>query len=76
VAYDIALKIDPNYLNALDGKGWSLNELGNYSKAIVYLDKALKIDQIISMVWSSKHKHDIILEISLERNIIQTKPSR
>ena len=26
-AYDTALKIDPNYVNALDGKGWSLNEI-------------------------------------------------
>lgn len=43
-AYDTALKIDPNYVNALDGEGWSLNELGNYTQAIVYLDKALKID--------------------------------
>ena len=43
-AYDMALKIEPNYVNALDGKGWSLNELGNYTQAIVYLDKALKID--------------------------------
>ena len=24
--------------------GWSLNELGNYTQAIVYLEKALKID--------------------------------
>ncbi|HEY6883032.1 MAG TPA: tetratricopeptide repeat protein [Nitrososphaeraceae archaeon] len=40
----MALKIDPNYVNALDGKGWSLNELGNYTQAIIYLDKALKID--------------------------------
>ena len=22
-AYDTALKIDPNYINALDGKGWN-----------------------------------------------------
>jgi tetratricopeptide (TPR) repeat protein len=28
----------------LDGKGWSLNELGNYTQAIICLDKALKID--------------------------------
>jgi Flp pilus assembly protein TadD len=26
-AYNTALEIDPNYINALDGKGWSLNEL-------------------------------------------------
>jgi tetratricopeptide (TPR) repeat protein len=28
----------------LSNIGWSLNELGNYRQAIVYLDKALKID--------------------------------
>jgi len=43
-AYDKALEIDPNYVNAWDGKGWSQNEFGNYRQAIVYFDKALKID--------------------------------
>jgi tetratricopeptide (TPR) repeat protein len=39
-AYNKALEIDPNYINAWDGKGWALNELGNYT----YLNKALEID--------------------------------
>jgi tetratricopeptide (TPR) repeat protein len=30
-AYNKALEIDPNYINAWDGKGWALNELGNYT---------------------------------------------
>ena len=34
VAYNKALEIDPNYTNAWDGKGWALNELGNYTQAI------------------------------------------
>ena len=42
--YDNALKIDPNYVNALDGKGWALIELGNYSESLPYLNKALTID--------------------------------
>jgi tetratricopeptide (TPR) repeat protein len=28
----------------LSNIGWLLNELGNYSQAIIYLDKALEID--------------------------------
>ena len=27
-------QIDSNYVNAWDGKGWALNELGNYTQAI------------------------------------------
>jgi hypothetical protein len=37
----MAPEMDPNYVDAWDGKGWSLNELGNYTQASVYLDKAL-----------------------------------
>jgi tetratricopeptide (TPR) repeat protein len=44
MGYNKALEIDPYYVNALDGKGWSLNELGYYSQAITYLDKVLEID--------------------------------
>lgn len=41
-AYNKALEIDPYYVNALDGKGWSLNELGNYSQAIIHLENSLE----------------------------------
>ena len=43
-------------MNALDGKGRSLNELGNYSQAIIYLDKALEIDpkHIDALVFKSQ----------------------
>jgi tetratricopeptide (TPR) repeat protein len=43
-------------VNALDGKGRSLNELGNYSQAIIYLDKALEIDpkHIDALVFKSQ----------------------
>src|SRR5919112_558714 len=43
-AYNKALEIDPNYVNAWDGKGWALNELGNYTQAIFYLNKVLEMD--------------------------------
>ncbi|MBA3978645.1 MAG: tetratricopeptide repeat protein [Nitrosopumilus sp.] len=33
-AYDKALEIDSDYVNAWDGKGWALNELGNYTQAV------------------------------------------
>jgi tetratricopeptide (TPR) repeat protein len=61
MAYDTALKIDPNYVNTLEGKGWSLNELGNYTKAIVYLDKALKIDpnHLDGLVFKAQALHNI-----------------
>ena len=42
--YDKALRIDNNFINALDGKGWALIELGNYTQALPYFDKALQID--------------------------------
>jgi len=35
VAYNKALEIDPDYTNAWDGKGWALNELGNYTKPLL-----------------------------------------
>ena len=71
-----ALKIDPTYKWSLSNIGWSLNELGNYTQAIVYLEKLLKSTQIILMVWSSKRRHYLILEIILGRSIIQTKTLR
>ena len=41
---DKALAIDPNFKDALNGKGDALNNLGNYTQAIQYADKALGID--------------------------------
>ncbi len=32
--YDKALAVDPNYKDALNGKGASVNGLGNYTQAI------------------------------------------
>ena len=53
-AYTKALEIDPNYVNAWDGKGWALNELGNYTQAISYFNKALGIDP--NYKWSLSNK--------------------
>jgi len=38
------LAIDPNYKNALSGKGFALAELGKYSEGLVFIDKALALD--------------------------------
>ena len=42
--YDKALKIDPNYVDALSKKGKALNNLGKYQEAIEWYDKTLNID--------------------------------
>ena len=38
------LAIDPNYTEALNGKGLALDSLGKYEEAITWYDKALGID--------------------------------
>jgi len=48
------LAIDRNFKDALDGKGESLNGLGNYSQAIPYLDKALAIDPNYTVALNDK----------------------
>jgi len=45
--YDYAilyLAIDPNYYTALNNKGAALDNLGNYTGAILYYDKALTVN--------------------------------
>lgn len=39
-----AIAIDPNYKWALNNKGWALYNLGNYTGAIKFYDRALVID--------------------------------
>ncbi len=41
------LQIDPNYKWSLSNKGWALIELGNYTQALPYFDKALQIDPML-----------------------------
>jgi len=41
--YDLALKINPDYVKALNGKGMAFNSKKEYHKAIECYDKALKI---------------------------------
>jgi TolB-like protein/Tfp pilus assembly protein PilF len=42
--YNQALEIDPEYIDALDGKGMTYNEAGNYDSALFYYQKIEKID--------------------------------
>ena len=44
VAFEQAVKIDPNYSEAYRGLGGSYLNLGNYKTAIDYLDKAIEIN--------------------------------
>jgi lipoprotein NlpI len=44
VAFDEALAIDPNDVDALNNKGVALNNLGNYTGAIEFYNKTLAID--------------------------------
>lgn len=42
--YNKALRIDPNYIEALNGKALSLFSLGKESESMIYVDKVLAID--------------------------------
>ena len=44
ISYEKGLKIDPRSIDALNGKGMILNQLGKYEEAITWFDKALEID--------------------------------
>ena len=52
--FDKALKIDPNYVFALYGKGATLHNLSKYQEAIEWYDKALKIDQNDTLALNNK----------------------
>jgi tetratricopeptide (TPR) repeat protein len=43
-SFDQALKIDPRSVEALNGKGLALNNLGRYEDSITWFDNALKIE--------------------------------
>ena len=51
-ACEKALEIDPKYVNALNGLGYTLKDLGRYSEAITAYDKALEIDPKSHKAWN------------------------
>jgi tetratricopeptide (TPR) repeat protein len=52
--YDKALEIDPNYMDALSGKGSAFNKLGRYDEAIKSYDRVIEIDAGNINTWYSK----------------------
>lgn len=58
ITYDAALEIDPNYVNAWDGKGWSLIELVNYTQAPpLYHNGAIKSSTNFTQIISNKFSY-------------------
>ena len=55
--HDMALAIEPYYIDALNNKGSALSNLGNYQEAIVYYDRALAIEPSLA----STHNYKIVL---------------
>lgn len=54
VSFDHALAIDSRSVDALNGKGLVLNQLGKYEEAITWFDKALQIDPDFVIALNSK----------------------
>ncbi len=53
-SFDLALRIDPNYVDALIKKGYCHFHLDDYSQAIMCYDKAIAIDVNNAEVWNLK----------------------
>jgi len=52
--FDKAIKIDPNFVDALYNKGGALAELGKYDEAAMWTNKALEIDKARQNASNSK----------------------
>lgn len=50
ICYDEALKINPNYSNALYNKGIALNEIKRYEEAIVCYNEVIRVNPNESLV--------------------------
>lgn len=49
--YDKALKIDPNFFEALNNKGNALRQIGKYNDAIKCFEKAISLDDRDPQLW-------------------------
>jgi len=52
--FDLALRLDPNFMDAWIKRGYCFFHLGNYSQAILSYDKALAIDPTNTEAWNLK----------------------
>jgi len=52
--FNKALELDPNYVKALAGKGYTLDRLKEYDEALKCYDKALKIEPQNAELWNYK----------------------
>jgi len=53
-ALEKALELDPEYVDAWNGKGIVLDDLGRYEEAIEAYDKALALDPEFAYAWNNK----------------------
>jgi tetratricopeptide (TPR) repeat protein len=56
-AYDKAIQIQPEYLDAWSGRGYVLNNLERYQAAIDSFDKVIKIQINSPEVWNARGMH-------------------
>lgn len=52
--FDLALRLDPNFIDAWIKRGYCFFHLGNYAQAILSYDKALAIDPSNTEAWNLK----------------------
>ncbi len=52
--FDLAIRLDPNFIDAWIKRGYCFFHLGNYSQAILSYDKALAIDPTNTEAWNLK----------------------
>jgi len=45
IAFDSAIKLKPNYIDAWEEKGWILSKLKKYEDAVTCFDMALKLQK-------------------------------
>ncbi len=70
LAYKNALKLEPNNPEALNAIGYLNKDLGNFEKASVALNKAIKYSKVSSEIWFSAMSNmgNVIYEIGRKSN--------
>jgi len=52
-AFDRAISIDPNFIEALNSKAYVLRDIGNYSQAIEFFNKVIEKDSKHKWAWNN-----------------------